>query len=205
VVYRASAGVDSIAQAAGRCNREGRRKSGEVYVFAPEAVVPAGYLRQSTQVGELVLRHHADPLSLEAVDEYFRTLYWSRGEYLDRERILFQLEEGAAKGNFPFRTIGEQFRLIEDVTKPIIVPYDRPAEELLQAVRSFDFPSSLARKLQRFTVQVYPRVSDSLVNAGAVEILHDRYPVLANTDLYRDDLGLCAEEPTFHSPENLIA
>jgi len=61
-----------------------------------------------------------------------------------------------------------------------------------------------ARKAQRFTVQVYPKVLSGLECAGSVERLHDQYCVLINMDIYRDDLGLCPEDPTFHEVESLI-
>ncbi len=77
VVYRSIAGIDSIAQAAGRCNREGNLDKGKVYVFKPEnsKLIPPGFLRHCSETGEQVLRHHEDALSLESVDEYFQRLY----------------------------------------------------------------------------------------------------------------------------------
>jgi CRISPR-associated endonuclease/helicase Cas3 len=47
VVYRALAGLDSIAQAAGRCNREGLQENGIVVVFIPPSKIPIGHLRQA--------------------------------------------------------------------------------------------------------------------------------------------------------------
>ncbi|HUW31639.1 MAG TPA: CRISPR-associated helicase Cas3' [Planctomycetota bacterium] len=204
VVYRSMAGIDSIAQAAGRCNREGKLSTGTVFTFNPEDQRSEGHVRQTAETAEFVGRHHSDPLSLDAVRAYFHAFYWAKGDYLDHKNILTQLADGKG-GDIPFRKVGDQFHLIEDITKPIIIPFDGRARELLQAIRSFEFPPSLSRRLQRYTVAVYQKQFDTLVNAGAVEILHEQFPVLVNTDLYRDDLGLCAEEPTFHRPENLIA
>jgi CRISPR-associated endonuclease/helicase Cas3 len=75
VVYRSLSGVDSIAQAAGRCNREGKMADlGKMFVFTPEAGLPPGYFRQSAETAKAVLRHHVDPLSPEAVHAYFEQL-----------------------------------------------------------------------------------------------------------------------------------
>jgi len=205
VVFRSIAGVDSIAQAAGRCNREGKlSENGKVFVFTPEAGLPPGYFRQTAETTEAVLRHHSDPLSLSAVHDYFRQLYWLKGAALDQHQILADLSEGAKAGDFPFRVVAEKFKIIEEGMVPIIIPWNGKAERIVEELRYSVFPAAAARKAQRFTIQVYPQVLYGLLNAGSVECLHEQYNVLINRDLYREDLGLCPEEPTFHRIESLI-
>jgi len=205
VVFRSMAGIDSIAQAAGRCNREGKLcEGGQVFVFLPEDGLPPGHFRQTAQTAEAVIRHREDPLSQEAVTEYFRTLYWMKGEKLDEYQILDDLAEGAKNGDFPFRAVDKKFQIIKDGAESIIIPWNEEAKKIINGLRYSEYPASFARKAQRFTVQVYPKVLGSLERAGSVERLHDQYCVLINMDIYRDDLGLCPEEPTFHEVENLI-
>jgi CRISPR-associated endonuclease/helicase Cas3 len=205
VVFRSLSGIDSIAQAAGRCNREGRLpQNGQVYVFMPEAGLPPGYFRQTAETGEEVMRHHSDPLTLEAVEEYFRILYWLKGDKLDEYQILADLSEGIKSGDYPFRRVDDKFKIIKDGSESIIIPWNKEAENIIDELRYSEYPASAARKAQRFTIQVPPRVLYDLLNAGAVERLHDQYNVLINRDIYREDLGLCPEDPTFHNPDNLI-
>jgi CRISPR-associated endonuclease/helicase Cas3 len=205
IVFRSAAGIDSIAQAAGRCNREGKLlEGGRVFIFSPEDGTPPGHFRQTAQTAESVMRHHDDFLSLEAVTEYFRTLYWMKGKNLDEYQILDDLGEGAKNGDFPFMVIDKKFKIIEDNMESIIIPWDDEAEKIISGLRYSEYPALFARKAQRFTVQVYPKVLGSLECAGSVERLHDQYCVLINMDIYRDDLGLCPEDPTFHRPESLI-
>jgi CRISPR-associated endonuclease/helicase Cas3 len=205
VVFRSLSGIDSIAQAAGRCNREGRLpQNGEVYVFMPEKGLPPGYFRQTAETSEEVMRHHSNPLTLEAVDEYFRTLYWLKGERLDEFQILADLSEGIRTGDFPFRRVEEKFKIIKDGSEPIIIPWDANAEKLIDELRFSDYPASAARKVQRYTIQVPPRVLYGLLSGGAVERLHEQYNILINRDIYRIDIGLCPEDPAFHEIENLI-
>ncbi|MBN1827602.1 MAG: CRISPR-associated helicase Cas3' [Deltaproteobacteria bacterium] len=205
VVFRSLSGIDSIAQAAGRCNREGKMtQPGQVFIFMPESGLPPGYFRQTAETAELVLRHHQDPLSLETVHAYFEQLYWLKGKALDQYQILADLDEGAKSGNFPFRTVAEKYRIIQDGMVPLIIPWNREAETIIDELRYSNFPAAAARKAQRFTIQIYPQILYSLLSAGAVERFHDQYNVLINSDLYREDLGLCPNDPTFHEIENLI-
>jgi hypothetical protein len=74
----------------------------------------------------------------------------------------------------------------------------------VKELRYSDYPAAAVRKAQRFTVQVPPRVLYDLLSGGAVERLHDQYNVLTNRDIYREDLGLCSEDPAFHEIESLI-
>ncbi|NLE00084.1 MAG: CRISPR-associated helicase Cas3', partial [Fibrobacter sp.] len=85
VVYRAMAGLDSIAQAAGRCNREGTLpKKGKVIIFIPPTDTPPGILRQAAQIGkELIQSNPEDILSPEQYTSFFRRLYWMQGNRLD--------------------------------------------------------------------------------------------------------------------------
>jgi len=205
VVFRAISGIDSMAQAAGHCNREGKLgQDGKLFVFSPESGMPPGDLRQSAETAEIILRNHEDPLSLEAVNDYFRMYYWLKGEVLDRQHILDDINEGSRSGDFPFKTIKEKFRIIESDMQSLIIPFNREADAVINELRYGTYPASAARKAQRFTVQVYPRDIISLLAAGCVERLHDQYLVLINRDIYRDDLGLCPEDPMFHEIESLI-
>jgi len=205
VVFRAISGIDSIAQAAGRCNREGKLgQEGKVFVFSPESGVPPGDLRQATETAESILRNHDDPLSLTAVNDYFRMYYWLKGEALDRQHILADLNEGSRSGDFPFKQINVKFRIIETEMQSLIIPFNQDADAVISELRYSTYPAAAARKAQRFTIQVYPQIINSLLAAGSVEQLQNQYLVLINRDLYRDDLGLCPEDPMFHEIESLI-
>lgn len=131
-VLRAEAGLDSIAQAAGRCNREGRRSpdSSEVLVFVPENPdwTPPSELKQFAQAAREVLRQHPnDPLGLDAIQRYFRLLYWQKGPgELDVHDLLGQIEEGRLDG-LPFEMLASKFRMIDSAQMPIIIPFDEDA------------------------------------------------------------------------------
>ena len=206
VVFRSVSGIDSIVQAAGRCNREGKLpKNGQVYIFMPGDGLPPGYFRQTAETAEEVMRHHDDPLALETVEEYFRTLYWLKGDKLDEYEILADLSEGSIHGDFPFRRISEKFKLIKEIgQESLIIPWNEDAQEIINELLYNDYPASAARKAQRFTIQIPARILYNLLAEGAVERVREQYNVLINKDIYRTDLGLCPEDPAFHEIENLI-
>jgi len=209
-VLRAATGIDSVAQAAGRCNREGKLPGrGEVTVFDPECGLPPGHFRRTADVGSLTARTFPDLLSPEAIRHYFTQLYSFEGaDGLDKKQILRRIEENAGALSFPFREIAEDFHLIENDMESLIVPWhdgpDDNTRDLIRELRHTDFPASTARKLQRYTIQVYRRTLAGLRAAGVVETVADRFHILINNTLYRDDLGLCPEDPTFREQENNI-
>lgn len=206
VVYRSIAGIDSIAQAAGRCNREGLlAQNGLAYVFEPEDGLPPGYFRQTAQAAEEVMRHNEDPLALEAIAEYFRNLYWLKGDKLDEYRILADLKEGTPRGDFPFRQISENFTFIkENGRESLIIPWNKDAQKVIDEIRYGDKPAYAARKAQRFTIQIPRAVLDGLLRTGDATLIRDGYKVLTNGDVYQDDLGLCPKDPVFCEVETLI-
>jgi CRISPR-associated endonuclease/helicase Cas3 len=192
VGYRALAGLDSIIQAAGRVNRERRNQSGEVYVFEPQTGfirrMPS-FIKQTAQAAQSVLRDFEhSPASLEAIQAYFDLLDTLQDprRSADVKNILFYLN----KPGFEFAKAAENFKLIEDPTVSVIIPYDATAESLLQQVRHNPYPASFMRQLQIYTVNLYQREFESLQAKGAIETYQDMYFVLADMQYYDAQTGV---------------
>jgi len=206
VVYRAMAGIDSIAQAAGRCNRENKLKShGEVFVFMPEDGIPPGHIRQTAQSAETVFRHYDDVLSLESIEEFFRDLYWTKGEALDQKSILQKIEEGWYKINFSFRDISKDFRIIEDDTTSIIIPYEKDGKEFIEKLKESNHPSrELSRKAQKFSVNVRCYEFNKLIENVLIEDFHNkRYWILTKIEAYNSKTGLQSDTELF-DPKTIV-
>ena len=220
VVWRAMAGLESIIQAAGRCNREGRAPVGDVFVFEPaegDGRKPPPEIAQSAGVARSVLRRwEDDPTSLEAIRCYFQDLYWHAGDAsLDAKDILRRLSDQRSSLNFPFETIAKEFRLIETPMAPVIVPYrgsggnDDTAARLVGDLEWVERPGRIARRLQPYVVQVLPCVRGALLDANAATVVRkadfgDQFVVLSNLDLYRPDIGLTWDDPTYRAAEGLV-
>lgn len=204
-VWRAVAGLDSIVQAAGRCNREGKSDQlGKVHVFEPEdGFPPPPELQQNAEIARDILRAHAhDPLSHKAVHAYFQRLYWDRDADLDSRAIMRRIKETGSRLDFPFADIAHDFRLIEEVTRPLIIGagaygLDDTTQRLLEYGQH---AGGIARAVQRFTVSVSPRIRDELLRVGAAHVVRpeefdDQFVVLDNSRLYDDAAGFSAENP----------
>lgn len=169
VVFRSSAGIDSIAQSAGRCNREGIREKGTVFVFRPERHgLPSGWLSRTASIGEEVFRRVADPISLEGVNEYFQQLYNIEGERLDKKGIMTDIKEQQKQLKFPFRSIANKFKLIDENTTSIVIPYDDECKFLIEKTMYSEFPRKFIRKLQRYSVQVYESEFRDMLRLGII-------------------------------------
>ncbi|MDE0280344.1 MAG: CRISPR-associated helicase Cas3' [Gammaproteobacteria bacterium] len=219
-VWRAAAGLESIIQAAGRCNREGRLKFlGEIHVFEPapgEGRKPPPEIDQYAAVARSIFRGHDDPMDLKAIRGYFQELYWLRdGGALDVKEVLPRLERKKGSLDFPFEEIANDFRLIESPMVPVIVPWagygqgDDSASKLIDCLQWIDRPGSVARKLQPFVVQIPQQARGELLNVGAVDAIREgefghQFVVLRNMEIYSTDTGLSWDDPLFRTVENLI-
>lgn len=204
VVFRAISGLDSIAQAAGRCNRNGTLPMGRVVVFEPEDTSAERFVADTAGSARQILPLYDDPLSPEAVEHYFRLHYWDRDDRWDSRDILgeFALDQNAdLPFLFGFAQAASRFRLIDDGGKPVIVPWREEGRRLCDELRrSRNGPSvNLRRRLQRYTVQVPARAWREL-HARALEIVQEQFPVLVLGDdpdsveaLYSERFGLALD------------
>ncbi|MEY9091618.1 CRISPR-associated helicase Cas3' [Paenibacillus sp. RC84] len=216
-VYRELAGLDSIAQAAGRCNRNAKQMLGFIYVFETPLGSPPGWFRTTADVTRSVLKRYPDdPLSLSAGQEYFRELYdvqtLGQGDRTDSRDILPLLRATGARLEFPFREVADRFRLIDTVTRPVIVPYpDNSAantsrvNELIEQLKYAASIQSILRKLQPYIVQLYPAEFRAFEQAREIVQVRADVWVLQNPKQWYDEkLGILPYSEQFHADEILI-
>lgn len=209
VVYRALAGLDSINQAAGRCNREGKQPNpGQVQVFIPPKPAPTGLLRKGEDTTrELASMDDFVPDTPGAFHRYFKKYYSSindTGEDWWRRNLVKNVNTpgpNGPDGNVQFRTAGKEFRLIQDLSVPIIVRYGGN-DRLIDRLRFAGPSREVMRGLQRYTVNVKPDVAKRLLFEGRIEELESGILVQADSTLYRLDTGLDIYRDAYE-PEDL--
>lgn len=206
VVYRAIAGLDSIAQAAGRCNREGSLnkdgKLGKVVLFIPPKQSPPGILRKAAETASRMIDSGVtDILDQSIFADYFSELYWKVNS-LDRKGILDLLKPDYSNLRIQFRSAGDAFQLIDNSKqRNIIVPFD-DGEELIALLKSRGPDRWLLRKLQRYSVNIYVNDFNELLSRGSLEEIHPGIFALKCKVEYDGETGLVIQD--LYSPESYM-
>lgn len=185
-VWREVAGLDSILQAAGRCNREGKKSAAEsiVHIFHADGRIPR-MLKLNVAAAESVLADYEDVNTRPAIHAYFQTLLWAKGDAALDEKNILQSES-----SFTFCETAERFHLIDANTVTIYIPAKADAADI-QALRDGQFSKALLRRLSKGAVNLYAQECSKLAEGGVVELhADDGYAILLNGKLYSDECGL---------------
>ncbi|MBS3901714.1 MAG: CRISPR-associated helicase Cas3' [Dethiobacter sp.] len=201
-VVRALAGLDSIAQAAGRCNRHGEDQDGrDVYIvnLEDENLSKLPDIRCGSDVTKRIIEEAPDDLLSQTVMErYYREYFYKRKDEMDypyNNGYIYDLLSHNRKGNgafinsgdkesFPalcqaFQTAGEQFCVIDKGTTGVLVPYKRGAE-LIEEYRTADLrvKSKLLREMGRYSISLYAHQIRALDKEQALHLIEDEMFVL---------------------------
>ena len=185
VVYRQEAGLDSILQAAGRCNREGKLDMATAYVFSLSvehklygSIIDANNAR-------LGMINVNDWFAPETMTEYFRQLY-CRKETFDKKGIKTLLYKPA---EMRFAEAAKKFRLIEETGKTVYVNMD-DSLELIERLKSDGITYSLMKELSQYSVNIHERDFQKLNSYEAIEEVIEGIYVVKDRAQYDENIGL---------------
>jgi len=204
VVYRAMCGLDSIIQAAGRCNRERIQELAYIYVFdfseeelrVKRSSVYGNYLGQRQSITEIISKKHEDVMTPEAIKDYFDMLFGNMDQSeLDKKNIVKRLNEGFHNSTptdfmFDFEDIANEFRIIEESTCSVIVRYNEEAE---REIRQFEYgyiTRNKLRFLQKYTVNLSEHEYRKLKEIKAINEIGEKIGVLVSTEDYSNKTGV---------------
>ena len=193
VVYRAMAGLDSLAQAAGRCNRNGLGDvRGRVIVFETDYQPTPQVQGARTDAREVILSHGKDILRPPAIQAYFQLHYWKRSANWDTPNVMDCFFPGMVSFGADFSSAAEKFHLIDQGQIPIMVEYNDQATGLIRELQTSSKPGRhLLRAMQRFAINVYTNQFEELKSLGLILSAHDGVWFLPRASgAYKDDMGL---------------
>lgn len=204
VVYRAMCGLDSIIQAAGRCNRERRNDLAYVYVFdftdaeyeISKSTPFGNYLSQRQSITEIVSSKYEDVTRPEAIKEYFDILFNNASvSELDKKHIVKRLNEGFDKTspmdfNFDFEDIARDFKMIEDNDYSVIVKYNDDAKSKINELVYGYYTRDKLRSVQKYTVNLSVHEYNKLRDIKAINGLGEKVGFLVSKEDYSDEIGI---------------
>ena len=213
IVYRAMSGLDSIVQAGGRCNREGKRPApGEVYVFSlSDGGKAFGAIVQGQNATRFLLdndKEHTRPsIPLELIKVYYDR-YYASIESFDTKDIAESLydEDEAKRWRFDFQQASEDFQLIDNVDRDLFVPYGR-GKELLEGLEKHTLYLNhrTLRELQQYHVSIskwrYEELEEArLLSEVVVERETGKSILVLAPQGYDEALGVCTTNPLLDEP-----
>jgi CRISPR-associated endonuclease/helicase Cas3 len=216
-VIRFLAGLDSIAQAAGRCNRNGKlQQQGEVVVLNPQEE-PIDQLKEIKIGREIAQRifseeQENDLLQPEIMTRYFKYYFYERSDSmpypLDKKQagrddtllnLLGDNQFNPGRQDTPllqqsFKTAGQIFKAIDAPTQAVLVPYDDKGKKIIGELCAAYHPAEaykLLRQAQQYSVNVFPNVWRRLQAAGAIYPAHEEIEIYClREEYYSEHFGL---------------
>ncbi|UJZ87029.1 CRISPR-associated helicase Cas3' [Heyndrickxia coagulans] len=228
-VIRSLAGLDSIAQAAGRCNRHGEKETGFVYVInhEEENLSRLPEIKKGKETSKRIFIdlkntpsiYNGNVLSIQAMEKYFKEFYTAFDANLDynvpslQKNMVEMLTTDPnnysyvraycsnTKKKYPlflsssFYTAAEKFRVIDDKTTSVIVPFGKGNDVIaeLSSNATIEDLSKLMKKAQQYTINLYSQELGKLERNGGIISLFDGKILALKEGAYDHEFGLNVE------------
>ena len=187
-VFRERTGLDSILQAGGRCNREGKREKGDVFIFDMEGENGRAAVDERSNFTKGLLEKYPDISAAECIEEYYSRLFQMKKEEIQKNTMHQSCSDIAS---IPFKQYAEKFELIDSRTISLVVPEDAQSEQLIEALRYTKMGN--VRQMQNYTCSVRIRELADLRSQHAADDFGTGIFCLTNKDYYDKNLGVLFE------------
>lgn len=187
-VFRERAGLDSILQAGGRCNREGKRKTAEVYVFDLEEETKRVVLDEKSNLTKGLLEKYTDISDINCISEYYSRLFFMKKEEIQKNTMH---QECSDIRSIPFKKYADKFELVDSRTISLVVPRDEQSEKLIEEMKYIKVGN--ARKLQNYTCSLRQKELEDLIRQHAADDYGTGIYCLTNADYYDENKGVLFE------------
>jgi CRISPR-associated endonuclease/helicase Cas3 len=188
VVMRQEAGLDSILQAAGRCNREGMLTMGHTYIFKFDKPLPMGFISHANSARLGMETKTWDWFSPEAMNEFFRQLY-SRTDNFDKADMRRQLYNPS---EIKFESASNDFQLITENGIGVIVNYGESLK-WVEKLKKTSLSYGIKKKLAKFAVNIYEKDFKQLCKYGLIEEIVEGVYLISDSSQYSQKMGLSLE------------
>lgn len=187
-VFRERSGLDSILQAGGRCNREGKRKTADVYVFDLEEETKRAALDEKSNLTKGLLEKYADISDVKCISEYYSRLFFMNKNNIQKNTMH---QECSDIMSIPFKKYADKFELIDSKTVSLVVPRDEQSERLIEEIKYTK--KGNVRKLQNYTCSLRQRELEDLICQHAADDYGTGIYCLTNLDYYDESMGVLFE------------
>lgn len=187
-VFRERTGLDSILQAGGRCNREGKRPSADVFIFDLEEKTKQRALDEKANLTKGLLKEYEDISDVNCVDEYYSRLYFMKADDIQKNAMHQACSDLAS---IPFKEYADKFELIDSRQVSLVVPRDDKSKKLVETMKYTKMGN--ARKLQNYTCSVQQKELEDLIRQHVAEDFGTGIYCLTNMDYYDKYTGVLFE------------
>ena len=187
-VFREISGADHILQAGGRCNREGKRESADVYVFEFDDCKKTPQKDIGAEISRRFFYENRDISSEECIKEYYDKLFFIKKDKIVKN-AMYQYTQDIR--SLPFSQYSANFSIIESETVSVVAVCDKTSLELVDEIKQTEYGD--IRKLQKYTFSIYPYELEILIQQNAVKDYGSGIWCLTNMDYYDTDTGVIFE------------
>lgn len=193
-VFRELSGLDSILQAGGRCNREGKRANADVFVFRLMGEEGKKFADERPELAKGLMAEYEDISSPDCIRTYYERLFSIKSDLLGQNALSNDCKDIRA---IPFREYAERFELIDSKTVSVVAVRDDISRELVDQMKYAGYGN--ARKLQKYTFSVYQNEFHDLMEQHVLDDYGTGIYCLTNPDYYNEETGVIFQAKDYYA------